>query len=227
MYAAQSFMLPSAPNPSAQYFAFIYCDIGTPTEIDMTLWHANVTTPTNYQQIGTLTADQCNVSNPCQTQTYTYVPTQTQLLRNAASFFVLGTDGNIYMSQPVQAIWPYDTPGWGYPNFNPSSSYVPFQVQFPPGPYDVCPDGTPTPPSCTRDANFLNNVTNYYTSQGWNVPTAAADCLAGDTIQAHHIKPLRWGGGNDVTNSVLLCSSDHQFYTTWWNPNNFSIAPWP
>jgi hypothetical protein len=61
------------------------------------------------------------------------------------------------------------------------------------------------------------NLRAYYAPRGWGIPAPDA--------QAHHIKPLAFGGGNNyMTNGVFLTIPDHQMFTSWWDA--FSTRAW-
>jgi hypothetical protein len=67
-----------------------------------------------------------------------------------------------------------------------------------------------------RDADFRSGLTQIYTTNRWVIPTDG---------QAHHIKPIAWGGSNDPqTNGVFLGPTTHQLFTTWWA--SFSNLNW-
>lgn len=67
-----------------------------------------------------------------------------------------------------------------------------------------------------RDDRFLGKTKLYYLNNNLPLP----DCAPGELLNAHHIKPIAFGGTNIIggpnNNAVLLCASDHQPYTTWW-----------
>jgi hypothetical protein len=44
----------------------------------------------------------------------------------------------------------------------------------------------------------------------------------GEAFEAHHIKPSVWGGDNTAPNGVWLEKAEHQNFTTWWDPRNFT-----
>lgn len=209
-------------GPTMNYYASINCSVGTPNEIDMSLWRSNVNTPASYQNLN-FQVFNCAV-NPCTTAYYAYNPDRTEHLRNSASFFMTGTDGKQYTGGPTDNVWTYNSVGGGYPNFNPSTSYLPFTVFFPSPSFTVCDDNPAltVPPACPRSPTFLADVTNHYTSVGWTIPS----CPNGVNPQAHHIKPLAWGGGNNVSNGVLLCPDDHLLYTGWWARGRFDPSMW-
>jgi hypothetical protein len=81
-----------------------------------------------------------------------------------------------------------------------------------PFPYDP-----PYVESVSRAPNFPDELRKIYIAKNWTIPS--------EDPQAHHIKPLAWGGGNDPsTNGVFLGRTTHTLFTTWWA--SFSNLSW-
>jgi hypothetical protein len=67
-----------------------------------------------------------------------------------------------------------------------------------------------------RGSGFADALRQIYTRNGWTIPPDP---------QAHHIKPLAWGGADDPqTNGVFLGAATHTLFTTWWA--SFSNLNW-
>jgi hypothetical protein len=101
-------------------------------------------------------------------------------------------------------------------------------VYWPDPPFDFCDDWPGQPPPCQpSDSTYRDRLMRLYTAEQWFIP---------DSAQAHHIKPRRWGGGDNpgdngttwgsLPNFVFLDPITHQAFTTWWAPNNFSNPRW-
>jgi hypothetical protein len=67
----------------------------------------------------------------------------------------------------------------------------------------------------TRDKNFKRKMETAY--RNGTFPYADTNLVGqGDTVDAHHIQELEWGGNNTLDNGVLLLESDHNAFTYWW-----------
>lgn len=191
--------------PDVNYRATLSCSEGIPKSLTVRLYHANVNAPDQYYLLTTKNYT-CS-SNPCSTITYVSTVEKTKLLIVRVTGSVIGRTGTIY-SPPKEARSrrPYNDNGVMYPQIRPTRTDMP-KVPFPARPYVRC---------CVRSPSFRSDLISYYQSSGWTIPPYA---------EAHHIKPLAWGGNNDYQyNGVLLGLNTHQLFTSWWA--GFSNISW-
>lgn len=191
--------------PDVNYRGSLRCTLGRPSSITVRLYHANVNAPTDFYLL--TTKNHTCRSNPCTTITYVNTVEKTKLLRVRVTGIVIGKTGTPYKpSKDANTTRPYNDNGRMYPQITPTRKDLP-KVPFPPGPYVRC---------CIRSKSFRSDLIYYYQSSGWKIPPFA---------EAHHIKPIAWGGNNDYQyNGVFLGRNTHQLFTSWWA--GFSNRSW-
>lgn len=184
--------------PTASWRSSVTCLPGIPTQVRTDVYYANVNFPTTFTYVGSNTFS-CGTSSYCSSPTYSRPINRTQALFTSAQIMVRGTDGVVYSDpRTTQVIRPYNDKGVMYPQIKPTRldmSIVPFYGP----PYSVI---------ATRNTTFARDLTAYYNSQGWTIPPNG---------QAHHIKPLNWGGDNNyIPNGVYLGDTTHTLFSNWW-----------
>jgi hypothetical protein len=120
----------------------------------------------------------------------------------------VGIDGRVYTRTDISpTLRTYNDKGASYPFIKPTRSDMPI-VPFPLDP--------PYVERVPRAANFADELRKIYVAKAWTIPAEP---------EAHHIKPIAWGRGNDPsTNGVFLGRATHQLFTTWWA--SFSNLNW-
>lgn len=61
-----------------------------------------------------------------------------------------------------------------------------------------------------RDPSFRSNYISWFEKK---YPKANVNW---GNYEIHHIRPLLYGGSNDVSNGIALTKSQHNDYTSWW-----------
>lgn len=190
---------------------------------------ANVNTPSTWRDFGQPQTRNCpgygQTGNGCYGTTMSDSITRTMWVRVSFQFSAVGprgasgTSGWRAYQQGV-----YNDAGEPYPQVESSRGserYVPFPAYNTQYGWTRCQEPAKNPGGtlpCWRDPNFATNVYAYYSLRGWTSPPDYYE------PQVHHIHPLNFGGGNDVTNGVILEPWDHTLFTTWWR--NFSPRWW-
>jgi hypothetical protein len=223
--------------PLTGYDASIECAGARPTYISVRILTSNINNldpenvaGTGYTFIRSEPRYNCT-ANPCQTPTYTYTITATQYFRVEAQALVTASDGSAtFVTVPI--IGAYNRRGELYPRAVNSKfqslgfpdGHVPFPSRFPNRPaYTICETtGGPAPCARTIQQKFRTNTITQYNNNRWAIPA--------DPFQAHHIRPLKYGGGETVDltntppanpggatdNTVLLPTAIHQVFSNWW-----------
>lgn len=199
---------PSTTPPIANYRSSLTCSVGRPAGFVLALHRSNVNFPTDLRYIGPNSHSCTLTASSCAAPMYTRSIDRTQNLWVYAGVNILGSDGVIYtVPNAGQAVRTYNEKGAAYPLIRPTRtdmSIVPFPVD------------PPYVERVPRASNFADELRRIYTTRNWVIPPDA---------QAHHIKPLAWGGGNDPsTNGVFLGPATHLLFTTWWA--SFSNLNW-
>jgi hypothetical protein len=192
--------------PNANYKSSVTCGRGTPVRLNLNVYKANVNFSNELIYIGSNTFS-CN-SNPCVSPNYSRNIDVTQIFYVSASADIRGaTTGVVYLEQRrASIVRPYNNRGEMYPQIQPTRTDYP-TVPFPLAPFAKC---------CDASASFRSDVQSLYTSKGWSFPS--------NPYEAHHIKPIAWGGNNNTSNGVLLGSTTHGLFTRWWTA--FSSRNW-
>lgn len=200
---------PDSAPPTARYFGSLSCNLGTPGGFALRVHNSNVNFPTTLRFIGNNNHYCSFTSSTCITPTYSRTIDRTQHLWIYTGVSIIGSNGTVYTRTDISpSVRPYNNRGVGYPFIKPTRGDMPV-VPFP---YDP-----PYVASVPRAPNFASELTKIYNSKNWAIPT--------ELPQAHHIKPIAWGGGNDPsTNGVYLGSTTHRLFTNWWG--NFSNLNW-
>ena len=192
--------------PNANYKSSITCGRGIPVRLNLNVYKANVNFPKEFIYIGSNTFN-CS-TNPCVSPNYSRNIDVTQILYVSASADIRGaTTGVVFLDQRrASIVRPYNNNGVMYPQIQPTRTDYP-TVPFPSPPFARC---------CDDRQTFRSDVESLYRARGWSFPPSP--------YQAHHIKPLAWGGNNDTSNGVLLGETTHGLYTRWWTA--FSNRNW-
>lgn len=207
-----------------QYQGRISCDVGIPQSIKLFVYKSNVNYPSKWYLVETKEFN-CPPQPFCQTPYYVLTMNQTKFLRIKGYFSGITTEGNIKSVEKNAPDIVYNDRGEPYPEYKVSTKlflqgYVPFPKLASGKSYDRCDDDPSrnTPPACKRK-DIKRPLIDYYT----NVLTIP---LPGpiNKIEGHHVKPLRWGGGNSITNGVLLPENVHDVFSRWWT--GFSSRKW-
>ena len=106
-----------------------------------------------------------------------------------------------------------------YDRYGPGLTAVPFPLP------DFFPNNSSELGTPALRRQFREDLIDFYTVNGWTIPVS----VDGGSIEAHHVKPLSFGGDNEMSNGVLLPNQLHQRFTAWWGgPTNgpFSIRSW-
>jgi hypothetical protein len=199
----------NATPPTVSYRATLTCRVGKPVSMVLNLYNSNVNFPQTLRTIGPNRHTCSLTSLSCTTPTYTRTINRTQHLWVYVGVNILGTDGVTYsdaVSDP--SVRTYNDRGSGYPLIRPTRGDMAV-VRFPVDP--------PYVERVPRGSGFLEGLRQIYIRNNWTIPPAPVD--------AHHIKPLAWGGSDDPqTNGVFLGRTTHQLFTTWWA--SFSNLNW-
>jgi hypothetical protein len=107
----------------------------------------------------------------------------------------------VVVGSPVQTVVkPFNKVGKPYPDlWDGNSNRV---VWFPDAPYN--------PPQTPDYAQFTTDCRQHYRDNQWTWMTVLSS--------THHVKPARWGGGDEPENCFRLRDWDHSKFTTWWGP---------
>jgi hypothetical protein len=195
--------------PAVTYGAYVICPLGTPSNIQLMLERSNVNTPSDYLLSSKAPTHNCSTGAICQTPTYKHTVSGTKHLHATAIATIIGTYGEVIGTPKVRVTWHYNDKGAAYPRIRPPQPWRLEMVPF--------PDGPPWIRQFHHNKTFLSDLRAEYIKNGWTIPT-------GQRVQAHHIKPLSWGGTHDVSNGVFLDSPDHNQFTKWWlkfNPRSW------
>jgi hypothetical protein len=104
---------------------------------------------------------------------------------------------------PVQtSVHPFNKVGKPYPQHWDGNSNR--MVWFPEPPYN--------PARTANYPQFNTNCQNFYRQNRWTWMTWFAS--------NHHVKPVRWGGGDEGSNCFRLRNWDHDKFTDWWGSGN-------
>jgi hypothetical protein len=192
--------------PTANYRASLSCTVGSPYSFVLSIYNANVNFPGSRKYIGPNNFT-CPSGLSCTTPSYSRVIDKTQHFIVSAGVNIRGSDGLFYTLSPAgQTRRTYNDRGVAYPLIKPTRTDM-LVIPFPEPPFaDYIP----------RDADFRAGLTQIYTTNQWTIPPNA---------EAHHIKPISWGGSNDPqANGVFLGSTTHSLFTGWWA--SFSNLNW-
>jgi hypothetical protein len=194
--------------PTMNYRSSLTCSVGKPVSFVLTLRNSNVNFPDTQKYIGPNNFSCPPASLSCSTPNYSRVIDKTQHLWIYSGVNILGSNGLVYtVPNGTMTIRTYNNRGSAYPLIKPTRSdmsVVPFPVD------------PPYVDSVPRDDGFRTRLEQLYGTNNWVIPSDS---------QAHHIKPLAWGGSNDVqTNGVFLGTATHNLFTSWWA--NFSNLNW-
>lgn len=199
---------PNATPPVAKYNASLTCSIGKPGSIVLDIYKSNVNFPVERRYISPNIYN-CNLTaSSCTTPTYERSIDRTQHLWVYVGFNIVGKDGRVYTRTDISpSLRTYNDKGASYPFIKPTRGDMPV-VPFPVDP--------PYVKYVDRAPNFSDKLREIYVARNWTIPS---------NPQAHHIKPIVWGGGNDPSiNGVFLGVTTHQLFTTWWA--SFSNLNW-
>ncbi|MFK0734827.1 MAG: hypothetical protein ACFKPT_15225 [Gloeotrichia echinulata GP01] len=198
---------PNATAPTANYYASVTCSVGQPGSIVLGIYNSNVNFPTERRYIGDNTHSCTLTASTCTTPTYARTINRTQHFWVYTGVNIVGIDGKVYTRTDISpTLRTYNDKGASYPFIKPTRGDMPI-VQFPDPPYVE---------RVPRAANFADELRKIYVAKNWTIPSDP---------EAHHIKPIAWGGGNDVSaNGVFLGKATHQLFTTWWA--SFSNLNW-
>jgi hypothetical protein len=178
----------NATPPTANYVASLTCSVGVPGGLVLSVYNSNVNFPTERRYIGINRHDCSLTASSCTTPTYTRNIDRTQHLWVYTAVNIVGIDGRIYQRTDISpTLRTYNDKGSGYPLIKPTRGDM-ATVPFPDPPYVE---------RVPRAPNFPDELRKIYIAKNWTIPS--------EDPQAHHIKPLAWGGGNDPsTNGVFL-----------------------
>lgn len=190
-----------------------------PANVKVTWMKAHVNSPTK-PEVWTTEKKFCKLSNPCVLEFQSPKITQTMHVLAKLESLAYGPKEDL-TGEACCLRRTYNDKGAPYPHVRSTrggEEYVPFPTYTPGYGWTKCKDDikVATPPACPRPDGFPEKVRKYYESKGWSIPKSPTE--------AHHIQPLRWGGGNDASNGVLLDEFYHKPFTTWWA--SFSDKPW-
>lgn len=207
-----------------EYYGKLECTIGVPKTIKLVVYESNVNFPNKWWKVETKEFT-CPAQPVCLTPYYTLPINRTKFLRVKGYFSGITTNGNIESTEKNSSDIVYNDRGEPYPKYKVSTKvflqgYVPFPKLAPGRSYDRCDDdpSRTTPPACKRK-NIKKLLINHYTN-AQQIPLPGPI----DNIEGHHVKPLRWGGGNSITNGVLLPEDVHKHFSRWWT--GFSSRKW-
>lgn len=189
----------NAAPPNVNWRSSITCLRGTPSRIEMFIYYANVNFPKDYIYVGKNTFN-CSGSSYCTTPTYSRPLDRTQMFHVVARVYVKGAETGVIFQDFRQpsVIRAFNDKGVMYPEIKPTRTDMPRVPYYGP-PYSVI---------ATRNNTFASDLRTYYNSQGWTIPPSP---------EAHHIKPLSWGGDNNQRlNGVFLGPATHRLFTNWW-----------
>lgn len=110
-----------------------------------------------------------------------------------------------------------------YPRIAPPVGVPLLEVPFPDAPFRDC-TGQKGAGGCAEritSSAFRALILDAYPKQGWSAPPNVTRTF-GAGYEAHHIKPLQWGGQNVGSNGILVLRADHLKLNTWWR--NFDVG---
>lgn len=186
-------------SPLVNWRSSITCLRGTPSRIEMFVYYANVNFPGSYTYVGKNTFT-CGGGTYCVTPNYSRTLSRTQMFHVVARIYVKGATTGIIYQDPRQpsVIRAFNNRGVMYPEIKPTRTDM-ARVPYYGPPYSVI---------ATRNNTFASDLRGYYSSKGWTIPPSP---------EAHHIKPLSWGGDNNyIVNGVFLGPATHRLFTDWW-----------
>lgn len=188
-------------NPPMSYQGRFECGI-VGGAMRVSLWRNNVNTPSQFSLVKSEAPHFCLPGSLCQTPSYSYTVNYTETLTVVTEVSALSNQGDL-REGIVQATQHFNDIGYGYPPILASNNMV---VPFPSPPWDKCDDNPRLTPTCPSNRSaFSRSLEKEYNTNNWTIlpkPNAA-----------HHIKPLKFGGGNKVSNGVFLGRDTHQLFT--------------
>lgn len=104
-----------------------------------------------------------------------------------------------------------------YPRIAPPAGVPLPEVPFPDAPFQDCTGkkGTFGCDDRMETKTFRGQVLVAYQEEGWLPPPGVSRDL-GSGYDAHHVKPLNWGGRNLGSNGIFLLRRDHERFSAWW-----------
>lgn len=171
----------------------------------------------------------CSSVNCASPQRFVQNISRTQYLRVILHLDTITTDGRavstdrpaagLRLTQVGMDTWVYNDAGAAYPVVQSPrfSNLRAGAVPFPLVPYPACPGSPSCPPisTSTLRRRFRTDLISFYTNRSYPLPQSP--------FQAHHIKPLEWGGDwNAQINGVLLPDPNHRLFTNWWGRRGVS-----
>jgi hypothetical protein len=194
---------------NATWQAYLKCAVGVPIGIRVYVYYANVNFPKNYTLIGTNSFSCRNVVGECRTPEYSRPISRTQKFHVVAEGTVIGVSGiTDVMAVKPSLVNTFNDRGKIYPNvISTRPGMTP--IGFPSEPYGRIAD---------RGSTFRNDLKKLYEQQNWPFPASP--------YSGHHVKPLEWGGTDDLSNGVLLDDYTHYtiFHRGFWD--HFSNRSW-
>ncbi len=104
-----------------------------------------------------------------------------------------------------------------YPRIAPPAGVPLPEVPFPDAPFQDCTgkQGTLGCDGRVTTQTFRGRILVAYQQEGWSPPPGVSRSESAG-YEAHHVKPLQWGGTNLGSNGIFMVRRDHMRLSEWW-----------